>query len=94
MSRTANLASALMIFSHRRLVSEAEIPREIDPRILRHFRDESIDQRTAERLGIDCREMRFRQQVANKPRGLTGVHEIIDCTPEAVASLESAQWAA
>src|SRR2546422_2061061 len=65
-------------FADRRLEREPGFPGKIDPGVLRHFRDEGVDQRPAHRLGIDGGEMRLRQQAAHDARRAAGVDEIVD----------------
>src|SRR5450631_2514529 len=62
----------------RRLKTEAKIPGEIDPGVLRHLGDEGIDERTAERLCIDRRDMRLGQYRANEFDRRARIGEIID----------------
>src|SRR4029079_7633771 len=62
----------------RWLEGEARIPREIDPRVLRHLRYESVDQWPAHGLRIDRGEMRLRQHVAHNARRFAGVDEVVD----------------
>src|ERR1700719_5077391 len=42
----------------------ATFPWKVDPGVLAYFGDVSVDQRAAQRLGIDHGEMRFRHQLA------------------------------
>ncbi len=56
----------------------APCPREVDPGILADFSDERVDQRPARRLGVDRREMRFRQHVSDEGRRAPGVDQVID----------------
>src|SRR6267154_3516895 len=62
----------------RRLKRERGIPGKEDPGGLRHFGDESVDQRPPHRFGINRCEMRVRNHLAHQPPGLAGVDEIID----------------
>src|SRR5262249_8089325 len=39
---------------------------------------ERVDQETPHGLGVNGSEMSLRQQIADEPRGISGVHEIVD----------------
>ena len=67
-----------MTLGDRLLIGEAEIPREIDPGVLRNLGHEGVDQRAALRLGVDGGEMRLRQHGAHEARGLAGVGQVVD----------------
>ena len=62
----------------RCLKGEPEIPREIDPRILRDLGHERIDIGPSKRLGIDGREMRLGQESTDDPRRRARIDQIID----------------
>src|ERR1700704_3274177 len=55
-----------------RLEREAGVPGEEDPGVLRHFGDEGIDHRLAQRLGVDAGEMRLGQDLAHQLGGAAG----------------------
>src|SRR5215467_8945353 len=62
----------------RRLECEARIPREIDPGVLRHLGDESVNRWPAHGLCVDRGKMRLRQHVAHDTRGFAGVDQVVD----------------
>src|SRR5262249_51410499 len=65
-------------FADRRLERQARIPGKIDPGVLRHLRDERVDQRTPHRLRIDGCKVSIRQEVTDDTRGLSCIDKIID----------------
>src|ERR1700719_4624744 len=59
----------------------ATFPWKVDPGVLAYFGDVSVEQRAAQRLGIDHGEMRFRHQLAQYCGRATGIDEIVHHQP-------------
>src|ERR1700730_3587784 len=57
-------SSALARSGDRRLKTQAEVPREIDPGVLRYLGNEGIDECAPQRLGIDRCDTRLGQDLA------------------------------
>src|SRR3954454_25024560 len=57
------------------------IPREQDPGVLADFGDERVDDRAAERLGVDGGEVGLGQQLADDAAGLAGIDQVVHDEP-------------
>jgi len=59
-------------------VLQCQIPREVNPRILTHLGDKSLNQRTALGLGVDSGKMRCGIQLSNRIERFAAVYQIVD----------------
>src|ERR1044071_2882098 len=73
-----SLAFLRAALADRRQEREPRIPGKIDPGVLRHLGDKSVDHRAALRLRIDCGEMRAGQKLARDLCGLAGIDQVVD----------------
>src|SRR5258705_1241732 len=75
LAMTSNSRRAI---ADRRLKRERGIPGKEDPGVLRHFGDESVDQRPSHRFCIHRGAMRIHDHVAHQPPGLAAVAKLVD----------------
>src|SRR3954452_18931468 len=62
-------------------VLRLRIPREQDPGVLADLRDERVDDRAAEGLGVDGGKVGLGQHLADDAAGLAGVDQVVDDEP-------------
>src|SRR5689334_15354908 len=62
-------------------VLRLRVPREQDPGVLADLRDERVDDRAAEGLGVDGGEVGLGQHLADDAAGLAGVDQVVDDQP-------------
>ena len=62
----------------RGLEHEPHVPWKVDPGVLAHLGDEGVDQRPPGGFGVHGRVMAFGHHLADQPRGLAGVDQVVD----------------
>src|SRR4029079_16405544 len=70
-----NLSRAV---ADRRLERQRGIPGKVNPRVLRHFRNERVDQWLTLRLGVNSCEMGVGHHRTHPPPRLAGIDEVVD----------------
>src|SRR3546814_5581380 len=79
------------LLDDRRHRLQGRVPREQDPGVLAHLGDETVDQGTARRLGVDRGEMGLRHQLAHLAGSLAGVYQVVDQQPALAVVLDRFQ---